>query len=69
MNQNRHTSTTGNNFYCDYFLTGKIKIVTFDTRKANFSLMFQTMKGQKCTKSHQYFQKFSGLYPDPHFVL
>ena len=29
-----------NDFYCDYFLSGQRKIVTFDTRKAHFGFWF-----------------------------
>ena len=57
------------NFDCDYFLTGKRKIVTFDTKKEHFSLMFQTMN---MTKTRQIasilFKRSRGRYPDPHSV-
>ena len=33
----------GNNFYCDYFLTGGRKLVKFDTKTAHFRVMFQAI--------------------------
>ena len=67
---NKNWEKAVNNFYCDYILTGKRKIVTFDTKKAHFGLMFQTMN---IAKTHEiasiFFKTFWGWYFDSQFVL
>ena len=62
----------GNNFYCDYIFTEEKKIITFDTKKVYFGLIFQTINLAKTHQSEiSSFTNFPDVTPrDPyHFGL